>query len=255
MLPINYEIHCSACHPLTFDAAAKGPDGQPVRVPHGVQVDQVREFIWGAYADAYRGKDPEQRAVDAAKSRPNPSRPLPGQMSGKERAARAAIDGQSDKAADFLFKSDVQRAESYLMTGKTSCGECHELQGDGSARSVLPVQINNVWLTHAKFNHVAHRAFDCRGCHADAYALQPDGQTPNKDASTKNTDVLIGGIENCRQCHAQAAGVRSDCNECHRYHNGDHALQGLGAAARDPGGKADPQRFLDVRQFLRGIRE
>ena len=30
------------------------------------------------------------------------------------------------------------------------------------------------------------------------------------------------------------AGVRHNCVDCHRYHNGDHPLQGRGAAAFDP---------------------
>ena len=43
-----------------------------------------------------------------------------------------------------------------------------------------------------------------------------------------------------------AAGVRHRCTDCHRYHNGDHALQGRGAPARDP------KQMLDLDSFLRG---
>jgi len=63
-------------------------------------------------------------------------------------------------------------------------------------------------------------------------------------------------IDNCVQCHAPQSvkagvvhgGARADCVECHRYHNGEHALQGIGAAAR---GVPEAQR-LDLRQFLSG---
>ena len=48
----------------------------------------------------------------------------------------------------------------------------------------------------------------------------------------------IRGIETCRKCHgptsADKPGVRADCVDCHRYHNGDQPLHGRGAAAFDP---------------------
>ena len=60
--------------------------------------------------------------------------------------------------------------------------------------------------------------------------------------------MLIAGVKTCRACHAPAgmkvelpsgqpaaaAGIRHGCVDCHRYHNGDHPLQGLGAPARNP---------------------
>jgi predicted CXXCH cytochrome family protein len=247
MLPVNYAAHCAACHPLTFDEKVKGADGQPLGVPHGLQPDEVRDFVWGAYAKANEGKALDQRILDAAKAGPKPSRPLPGKLTEAEKAAREALGNQTQEAANFLFKSDVKRADSYLLTGKTSCGECHQIDKEGGADKVLPLQVNNVWLAHAKFSHVAHRAADCRLCHENAYA---DGPRP----STVAADVLIGGLENCRQCHTPAAGVRSDCTECHLYHNGDRSLQGLGAAARDPHRQGRVDRFGEVKQFLQGTR-
>jgi hypothetical protein len=254
VLPINYETHCAACHPLTFDANLKGKDGQPVSVPHRLQPDEVKDFVRGAYVAAYGNKSLDQRVADAAKAGPKPSRPLPGKLTAEEQAALDSAGNESQKAEQFLFKADVARADGYLTSGKSACGECHVFDTAGESKRVLPVQVNNVWLRHAKFSHVAHRAFDCRGCHANAYAYEADGKTLNKNASVDHSDVLIAGVDNCRQCHAPAAGVRSDCGECHLYHNGsgDHSLQGLGAAARDPGGAEKPRRFSDVSQFLRG---
>ena len=39
MLPIRYENHCQACHPLTFD-----PEHLDLSAPHGVQPEIVDAF-------------------------------------------------------------------------------------------------------------------------------------------------------------------------------------------------------------------
>ncbi len=248
MLPVNYEAHCSACHPLTFDANVKGKDGKPVSVPHRLQPDEVRSFVWGAYAEAYLHQGLDQRVAEALKAGPHPSRPLPGKLTEEEQAARDAVGTNTAQADRFLFKADVSRADGYLTSGRTACGECHEYAEAGGTKRVLPPQVNEVWLTHAKFSHVAHRAADCRLCHENAYA---DG----RDASTSAKDVLIAGLKSCRECHSPAGGVRSDCTECHSYHNGDRPLQGLGAAARDPHSGGQVKRFGKVEEFLGGARE
>ena len=41
-------------------------------------------------------------------------------------------------------------------------------------------------------------------------------------------------------------GARHSCTDCHRYHNGDHPLQGRGAAARDTG------KPLTLAEWLKG---
>jgi hypothetical protein len=258
MLPVNYEIHCAACHPLTFDPKLKNQDGQMLSVPHRLQPAAVKEFIWGAYAEAYGKKSLDERVADALKDSPKPSRPLPGKLTEAETAARESVEKESLRADQFLFKAEVNRADGYLTSGKSACGECHIYEAVGAGKRILPIQVNNVWFEHAKFSHVAHRAFDCRGCHANAYAYEADGKTPNKSASVDHKDVLIAGIDNCRQCHAPAAGVRSDCSECHLYHNGERPWQGVGAAARgpqEPGATDIPRRFKDVQQFLKGTQD
>lgn len=255
MRPVNYEIHCSACHPLTFDPNLKGADGQLVSVPHRIQPDAAKDFVWGAYAEAYGKKSLDQRAADALKAGPKPSRPLPGKLTEAEKAALAAVGKETEDADQFMFKGDVKRADGFLTTGKTACGECHVFDTAGGSKKILPVQVNEVWLKHARFSHASHKAADCRLCHANAYGLLADGKTVNSESSIDHSNVLIAGIESCRQCHSPAGGVRSDCSECHSYHNGDRPWQGLGAAARDPGGKDDPHRFPDVRKFLTGTRD
>jgi hypothetical protein len=247
-LPIAYENHCKACHPLTFDPKVKGPDKQPLAVPHRLQPDDVNKFLWGAYADYYTKNNPDlderikQWLKEATPDNAN-ARPLPGKLGQEEKQARSAIQQLTNPTEAFLYRVEVGRAQSYLQTGKTSCGECHHFeQTPTGSRRVVPTDVNEVWFQHARFNHASHRAVDCRACHANA------------SDSTTQADVLIPGIANCRQCHAPpghangqaTGGVRHDCTECHRYHNGDQPLQGLGARNRDP------QRPLDAKQFLQG---
>jgi predicted CXXCH cytochrome family protein len=230
-LPIRYEAHCRACHPLMFDTRL--PD---VAIPHRLQPNEVRKFLWGAYV---------ARALPRSKDEKRPVRPLPGKdWPAEEEKVRQEIKGQVAGAENFLYQKEVADKERYLYSGKTTCGECHHYEmkagADVPAR-IVPTAVPSIWFTHAKFNHRPHRALDCRACHARAF---PD--SPN--ASTKADDVLLPGIDNCVQCHAPPGqlrgGARFACTECHRYHNGDAPGHGLGAAPRDAKAKVDLQRFL-----------
>lgn len=226
-LPTNYELHCKACHPLTFDPNVK--DGNKiVSIPHGLQPEEANAFVWSAYANKYAGKPG---------SKPNPDvPPLPGKQ------IKDLILENTDTIAKQLYKGSVEKQQRFLYTGKTSCGECHHFENEGGKNKVVPTNVKDIWFEHAKFNHVSHRALDCRSCHGQAYATLPDGKTPNPAASQSEKDVMLPDIKNCRDCHSptkvegdkQLGGVRHNCTDCHNYHNGDHALQGLGAKERDP---------------------
>lgn len=246
MLPVSYEAHCKACHPLTFDPQVKGDTGRPLAVPHRLQPDEVRAFLWGAYGTHFLKTNPslQQRLQALLKEGPRPTVPLPGKLGKEEEAARNQIGREAHEASLFLFKDHVRRGENYLFLGKTTCGECHTYEPeDGPPRTVVPPNVREVWFEHARFNHAAHRAVDCKSCHAGA------------EGSASAKDVLVPGIENCKQCHSPrrqtehgpVGGVRHDCVECHSYHNGDRPLQGPGAAKRDP------ERKTDIPGFLRGL--
>jgi hypothetical protein len=236
MLPIIYENQCRACHPLTFEHR----DAGDLAVPHRLQPPQVREFLEGHYtAEFLRGNSKLfERFV--------PTRPLPGQLLPKDEAeqARRQIDRK------------VDAAEKILSSGKTTCAECHyyEAGQDGAARQrIVPPRVPQVWFEHAKFDHAAHRAVECRDCHARAYA-------DDANASVKETDVLLPGIETCAKCHAPRSGsgtgarggARFDCAECHNYHNGRHPLQGLGAEERGARARVGIGEFLSGGLGARG---
>ena len=64
---------------------------------------------------------------------------------------------------------------------------------------------------------------DCAACHAAKNSVATaDVLMP------KIEDWLMPKIEDCRQCHNRAtAGVRSDCLECHIYHDRSVEPRGL----------------------------
>ena len=210
------------------------------QVPHRVQPGDLGEFLWGTYANHFL-KDPENKQfredLEAA-IKHQPSRPLPGKGAA---AAKQTIDEQVVTAKNTLFKKWTKEKERVV---EFSCLKCHAFDDKEAPKRVLPANIPVVWQTHAKFNHVSHRAMECVSCHAAA-----------ESAITKDV-VMLPDIENCRACHAPAGrksgaptgGVRHDCTGCHTYHNGDHATQGIGAAARNPSLQMKSDDFLGARK-------
>jgi predicted CXXCH cytochrome family protein len=222
MLPITYEDHCQACHPLRFDGRLAD------LAPHHVQPPEIHAFLERTYLA--RLLDPDRHPVLMEWFRA--TRPLPGRQLGKgEKDVRRLVDDLVGAAEGLLYR-----------TGNR-CSLCHFVEKDPSRivpRRIPPTAVPTVWLEHAWFSHSAHRALDCLECH-------PQAQT-----STTARMVLLPGIETCVQCHDEGRSsgtARATCTTCHHYHNGDDPLRGRGDPARDPG------RKLDVRQFLWGKRD
>jgi hypothetical protein len=245
-LPVTFETSCRACHTLTFD-----PRMKDVEVPHGVQPDQVADFLRRTYAAQVLSDDPKLLDVFVPPVR------LPGKTP-VQPSAKKRLDEAVSHALAAMFPKDAGPASN-----ANNCLECHHYGKDqavGVPTSVEPTKVPQVWFTHATFDHTAHRGVSCRDCHTGSYALEDDGKTTNPKASVVATDLLIPGIDNCVQCHAPArstggwfasstemtGGASFDCTECHRYHNGDRSLQGYGASAQD----ATVERSLV--EFLKG---
>lgn len=249
MLPITYENQCRACHPLTVEP--KGADeAAALTVPHRLQPDALHTMLEQVYTSRYVAEHPD--LVD----QPLPPSRVPG---------KPVEPGKPLEQARAAIQDRVLKAEQVLYLGKQTCAECHHYQDadgpDAATRLAsgkapdLKIQapdVPEVWFQHAQFNHQAHRAVNCRECHAGAYPKSLDG-TASLEPGDTSSAVLVPGRENCLQCHAPSStsggelrgGVAYDCTECHRYHNGDRPLEGLSTAHRAP-----TQTDLDVQQFL-----
>ena len=234
-LPISYENDCRGCHTLTFD-----PARSDLEVPHGVQPDEVVEFLKRTYAADVLAEEPKTLDVFMPPIR------VPGRSAIPE-TARRRMERSVNRALKSSFPASIEGAPP----NANSCLECHyyaESSPAGLPTRVEPTRVPEVWFTHASFNHKAHRGVSCRDCHARSYALKEDGRTPMEGASTQSADVLIPAIDNCRTCHAPTRSARGwfasapsqpgggasyNCTECHRYHNGDRVMEGPAAPARD----------------------
>jgi len=241
-LPVNFDVHCKACHPLRTPAAVSGSIAiEPFFVPHRRQPDRLRPLLRGDYAARLAtGKNPAVHAPLGPGGRLDP----------RSNPEVATFGTELDRLADHAIKALTQNLSPPsaigTATGGFACGKCHFADGPGQS-AVLPLPNKAVWLEHAAFNHVSHRSLTCASCHPGTEgAFAPDG------AVNEREPVLIAGVKSCQACHAPApngAGIRHGCTDCHRYHNGDRPLQGLGSPWRDP---KDP---LSLDEFLRGKKD
>ena len=245
MLPVTYENDCRACHPLEFDSKSPGR-----QLPHGLSPRDVLDALRQFYEAQAVNADPEllRRYVPPRRKPGEPADPVLD-------AVVRAVDDKVLIALKTLFGSganDEAVRQQKLPLGTRGCVECHELSPSpypvvdaDRIRNVAiePVKVPTVWFERARFDHSAHRAVDCIECHSEA------------STSKNNADVLIPGITNCIQCHGPATGragqarggAGNSCTECHRFHNGDHPLQGIGASSR---GVTDRQT---INRFLQGL--
>jgi hypothetical protein len=202
--PVVFERHCQACHPLPYR-----PDYESIvesQIPHRLSAEQTEQRVREMVLARLVIENPE---LQAARMGPVPSNRPPEVLT---ETGREWVEQQ------------VQQSARYLQTA--ICAKCHQAPAESTSRdavSLFPeiaaVQVPAVWLRHARFDHSAHRAVNCRDCHAAAYA-----DTAN--ASRCSSDVLVPNIDNCLQCHAPrrhvggeiVGGARHDCAECHHYH-------------------------------------
>ncbi len=258
-LPVNFDAHCKACHPVQAPANVTVNDVilPAFDLPHRVQPDRLADVLEGEYARRLAEQKP------ALKRPPGPGGRLDGKPEGDVPLFRDELDRLTRSAFEQLLAAAPLAAvaggtSGPALSGGYSCGKCHDVTGEKAMARIAPVPDRTVWLAHAKFDHAAHRGVSCAGCHpGTGPGTGPDGTTV---ARGEKEPVQILGVESCRACHAPAGtptheslgpvmsggGVRHACTDCHRYHNGDAPLQGRGAAARDP------EKPQTVRDFLRG---
>lgn len=259
-LPVNYDAGCKACHPITAPAAKSGAatiDGFPL--PHRVSVEELRPLVRGGYTDRLAKATPALAKAPAPGGRLDPA-PAPEVVA----TFGGEVDRLTNSALGLLMlgatppgaPTAAPAPDQFRVSGGGyACGKCHYTTGPGPAAGIAPLPQHTVWFAHAKFNHVSHRGLTCASCHPGT------GRPATPPAAVNEVEPLaILGAESCRACHAPAgtkvsqpdgttttaAGIRHGCTDCHRYHNGDRPLHGLGSPLRDP---KEPQTLAD---FLRG---
>ena len=245
-LPVNFDAHCRACHPLKFDD--RDAAMRDVQVPHRAQPPELRAFLTRVYSARQLDDRPEPTPREARNDRLDPLPPL---------------TGEARKKAQSQAAEKVEKALATLLTTRKACIECHTPDyapagGVPSADSTLPVAVKaasvpTVLQPHARFDHTAHRAMECQNCHAGSYrdkaaelkAAKDYWPAGVEDVQYQHPPDLVS-VKSCQECHAPASvvngeprgGVRANCVDCHNYHNGDHALAGPGAPERGAKRKA-----------------
>ncbi len=209
--PISYERHCRSCHPLSIQVVGAWKDERqrqlawdfartPVRHPAaGGSPRDVRAELRERLAGYIRGSGGRVFLETAEPVRPLPDRDLPG--GGLTREQHAWVN------------QHLKQTESVLFDGGGGCRYCHtQTVSTGATPDGLPVlaraNLPARWWQHAGFSHARHRMLECGECHA-------------AKTSKTDRDVLLPGKQTCLKCHDAGASpsARSDCIECHRYHD------------------------------------
>lgn len=200
--PIGFEEHCASCHPLEYDERLPGE-----AVPHG-KPDVVFNYLYAEYAKLFLAKEGKDEARRKGVIRRKPGKPV---SRGEElEFTRQAVESQSRSMEESIFT-------------RTACHLCHMISERGeaenepvsgevrySAYTVHPPNIPARWMPASTFDHGAHQEIACESCHEGV-----------RD-SEQTVDVLLPGIDNCKQCHQQEKEkgmVVSDCVTCHSYHD------------------------------------
>jgi len=197
MARIHFTDHCAGCHMLQFDGRfgnQQVPHDRP-DVVHAFLTKRFQDYVAAHPAAIHEVEPPNRRLPEGVRLRP---------------VARNAIE---------WVQFRVEDAEG-LLWAKT-CRQCHVLTSAGGALpEVAKSNITPRWLRHAEFDHHTHRMVSCVACHM---------HTPD---SHDTSDLLLPGIETCRQCHRESGSSReaaeSRCFECHQYHDWSQAKRTKG---------------------------
>jgi hypothetical protein len=200
--PVQFDKSCADCHQLQFE-----PKHPEWRLPHGHPED-VANRIRGYYSEAALANETFPAPRSDIFEKPGADLPPPAPTGGDMVSAQTAAAMMSSIA-------------------RSACGECHVTAPPAAgepdtAWKVLPVYVPDRFLPKAQFRHDKHTTMTCQGCHA-------------AETSDGGVAALLPGIETCKGCHAGEGGapqrIASRCVSCHVFHNPDHPIAGLRAAA------------------------
>jgi hypothetical protein len=227
MLPIRYDDHCAACHPLNVQAvpAAHWPNDvaanfakTPLSHPGpGESSAKIRAEILDRYVELAGRAKP---ATAGTTTEP----PI----------LRTNEDAKEIQEKERIAMEHTRQTETQLFDrAGASCALCHKEKDrrDGLPRYEFPYQQRgrwkdeivywpvermraavyadaaNRWYPLATFDHGVHRIYACTECHAAR-------------TSNKTEDVLIPKIDNCLVCHNRSStSAHANCLTCHHYHD------------------------------------
>lgn len=213
ILPVNFERHCQACHPLSVQLMGDWP--APLReaacvfsarpAPHPA-AGETAETVRAALRERLTRfiLHPPNQPFLGGPEAPKPPRPLPGWI---------GVEPASPRQFAWVNRQLAQ-IEHVLFDGGGGCKHCHQEKTQPSQRPnglpvYQPLGVKEIWYQHSVFSHDSHKGLDCAQCHDTA---------PTSD---KAGDVLVPRIAKCQECHNDRKQVRArtDCVECHVYHD------------------------------------
>ena len=190
----TYASACQSCHALQFDAHFSDS------VPHDTP-EAVHAFVVSKLTDYIR-QHPE-----ALHESPRPMRIV---FEGS--LPRPPLEQRIARTPEEWVRLRTEEAEALLW--RKTCAQCHTVQfgkEQSGLPTITPANMKTTWLPNSVFSHYAHQGFDCKSCHTGA------------GISEKTADVLIPGIQTCRECHngnpAQLGHAQNGCFLCHQYHS------------------------------------
>lgn len=195
--PIKYEKSCKSCHVLAYDLEQRATgETNPDRLPHDTP-DAIHQHLVAMFTL-------QRQRLDAANA---DQKPTPAKL-------RQAVDWVNNRVTGV--------ENSLVASGK--CAQCHIVetkpdstgQALGARMTVAPTDIRSKWFPHAQFSHVQHRTMACESCHNTA------------PTSSDTADLNLPRLKDCQSCHSPQAGARSDCVECHKYHDDKDRVRNQG---------------------------
>ena len=187
--------------------------------PRGARLGRSEEA-----EEAQAGDQPRSGPMSRGELTEEPATDRPRGLRGRSQSPEEGpVVPRSGSALEWA-SAEFHGAEKTMM--KQQCAFCHTVTFPADRLpEVAPTAIPARWLPHSRFDHSVHRPIACTECHK---AL----------ISQETEDVLLPSMKTCQECHQESGGARTQCVECHGYHDK--------TKERDPGGS------FAVRQLVTG---
>ena len=213
MRPVQFSTHCAECHDANLGRinVAEGLVTS-VATPHG-SVVQVLAAIDGRI-DAMVAAHPDKFVITAS---PVSEEAEPAEQPSSSRRRGRTPQSKTVDVPAFASAEDRDQWIQSLRTAarekaRNSCEYCHVAPDSASADgqwTITPPAIPDRWLPRSHYSHAAHAMLSCDQCHAAR-------------TSAETFDVLLPGIDSCRECHRPhsdgTGGAPTACVLCHSYH-------------------------------------